>query len=168
MQGMQNLPKQLPDDIESLKALVAEQAAQNEQLSAKILSLQEQLNLALARRYAASSEKISPDQIHLFDEAEQDADPALVNDELAGEVPIPAHQRKKRGRKPLPEALPRVEVIHEISVDELHCIQMDETRVQVLKEPDKKAQSKSCLWLQRKRKTTDVVDLFWVNGRSEG
>ena len=42
-------------------------------LGAKVLSLQEQLNLALARRYAASSEKLSPDQIYLFDEAEADA-----------------------------------------------------------------------------------------------
>lgn len=33
----------------------------------------QQLNLALARRYAASSEKLIPDQIRLFDEAEQDS-----------------------------------------------------------------------------------------------
>ena len=71
---MPNLPNQLPSDIDSLKALVAAQAALNEQLlaakkvsdqenvrlGAKVLSLQEQLNLALAMRYAASSEKLSP------------------------------------------------------------------------------------------------------------
>ena len=57
----------LPDDIEELKSLVANQQVRNEKLSsenqrykAQVLTLQEQLNLALARRYAASSEKISP------------------------------------------------------------------------------------------------------------
>jgi transposase len=32
---------------------------------------------------------------------------------------------------------------------EYDIIQMDETPVQVLKEPDKRAQSKSYIWLQR-------------------
>jgi hypothetical protein len=67
----------LPNDINALKSLVADQVVRNEQLqadkqavvqkneqlTARVLTLQEQLNLALARRYAASSEKLSPDQI---------------------------------------------------------------------------------------------------------
>ena len=59
---MSNLPDHLPDDVDALKALLVKQAAHNTQLKAQVLSLTEQLNLALARRYAASSEKISPDQ----------------------------------------------------------------------------------------------------------
>ena len=122
-------PNQLPDDINALKALVAEQAAQNAELahenariSAKVLSLQEQLNLALARRYAASSEKLSPDQIYLFDEAEADALPDTDDEaEVDETVEVPAHTRKKRGRKPLPDSLPRVEVIHEIPEEQRHC-----------------------------------------------
>ena len=62
--------EQLPDDIDALKSLVAEHVVRNEQLQSKVHLLQEQLNLALARRYAASSEKLSPDQVSLFDEAE--------------------------------------------------------------------------------------------------
>lgn len=123
-------PNQLPDDITALKALVAEQAAQNAelvqenaQISAKVLSLQEQLNLALARRYAASSEKISPDQIRLFDEAETEAAGETGIDTEVEEdmVAVPAHTRKKRGRKPLPESLPRVDVVHEIDAEQRHC-----------------------------------------------
>ena len=56
-------PNQLPDDIDALKALFADQVARNEQLTTEnqqyktqVLTLKEQLNLALARRYAASSE----------------------------------------------------------------------------------------------------------------
>ena len=52
-------PNQLPDDIDALKSLVADQAkkldhftVRNEQLQSKVILLQEQLNIALAKRYA--------------------------------------------------------------------------------------------------------------------
>ena len=115
---------QLPDDIDVLKSLVADQVVRNEQLTTEnqryktqVLTLTEQLNLALARRYAASSEKLSPDQIHLFDEAETQA-AAPTEDET---VTVPEHTRRKRGRRKLPEALPRVEVIHELADNERVC-----------------------------------------------
>jgi transposase len=115
---------QLPDDVDALKSLVADQLARNEQLTtenqrykAQVLTLTEQLNLALARRYAASSEKLSPDQIRLFDEAETQA-AAPAEDET---IRVPAHTRRKRSRKPLPETLPRIEVIHDLPDHERIC-----------------------------------------------
>ncbi len=135
----------LPDDIESLKALVLEQAGQlqdvtehvaqltadNARYQARILTLTEQLNLALARRYAARSEKISPDQLPLFDEAEVEAADADIDlqeqdgDAEAGAgadtVEIASHTRNRRGRKPLPESLPRVEVVHDLPEAERVC-----------------------------------------------
>jgi len=110
---------QLPDDVDALKSLVADQAVRNEQLQSKVVILQEQLNLALARRYAASSEKLAPDQIRLFDEAEVAAQAAAFTEDET--VTVPAHTRRKRGRKKLPDALPRVEVIHELSDSERYC-----------------------------------------------
>ena len=124
---------QLPDDIDALKSLVADQLVRNEQLqadkqevvqkneqlTARVLTLQEQLNLALARRYAASSEKLAPDQIRLFDEAEVETQVAAPAEDEA--VTVPEHTRRKRGRKKLPEALPRVKVIHELPNDERVC-----------------------------------------------
>ena len=116
---------QLPDDIDALKSLVAEQVARNEQLSTEnqryktqVLTLQEQLNLALAKRYAASSEKISPDQVCMFNEAEAAVESAPDADD---EIIVPAHTRKKRGRKPLPDNLPRVDVVHELPESKRHC-----------------------------------------------
>jgi len=123
---------ELPNDVDALKALVAEQAtkldgfysdkeqlvARNEQLESKVILLQEQLNLALAKRYAASSEKISPDQVCLFDEPEVEIPAADDTDDV---IVVPAHTRKKRGRKPLPDNLPRIDVIHELPEDERHC-----------------------------------------------
>jgi len=124
MQVMEKASDQLPDDVDLLKSMVADQLALNQQLTtqnqrykAQVLTLQEQLNLALARRYAASSEKISPDQYRLFDEAETDAGVETEDDEVI----VPKHTRKKRGRKKLPDTLPRVDVIHELSGDDLIC-----------------------------------------------
>jgi transposase len=121
---MEKALNQLPDDVDLLKSLVADQLARNEQLSAQnqrykaqVLSLQEQLNLALARRYAASSEKLSPDQYRLFDEAEADTETKPPEDDIT----VPAHTRKKGGRRKLPKTLPRVEVVHELSGEELIC-----------------------------------------------
>jgi len=115
---------QLPDDVDALKSLVADQLARNAQLTtenqhykAQVLTLTEQLNLALARRYAASSEKLSSDQTRLFDEAEMQA-AAPAEDET---VTVPAHARRKRGRKILPAALPHLEVIHELPEAERIC-----------------------------------------------
>jgi len=109
---------QLPDDIDALKSLVADQAVRNEQLQSRVILLQEQLNLALAKRYAASSEKISPDQVCMFNEAETAVESAPDTDD---EILVPAHKRKKRGRKPLPDNLPRVDVIHDLPESERHC-----------------------------------------------
>jgi transposase len=128
---MEKALDQLPDDVDLLKSLLADQAlkldesetqkqrllARNQQLESRVLTLQEQLNLALARRYAASSEKISPDQYRLFDEAETDT-PAEPSED---EITVPAHTRKKGGRRKLPKTLPRVEVIYELSAEERIC-----------------------------------------------
>jgi transposase len=110
---------QLPNDIHALKSLIADQAVRNEQLQSKVILLQEQLNLALAKRYAASSEKISPDQVCMFNEAEVAVEPAPVADDDL--ITVPAHTRKKRGRKPLPDHLVRVDVVHEIPESERRC-----------------------------------------------
>ena len=118
--------EQLPDDVDALKSLLVEQArqhdevvARNGQLESRVVILTEQLNLALARRYAASSEKIAPDQIRLFDEAEVEArSAASFEDET---VTVPEHSRRKRGRRKLPDALPRIDILHELPDDERTC-----------------------------------------------
>lgn len=123
----------LPKDVAALQSQVAEQLAQNEKLQAEkatadkknahlqaqVTTLQEQLNLALARRYAASSEKISPDQLHFFSEAEEDAEAAELSAEET--ITVPVHKRKKRGRKKLPDSLPRVKVVHDLTEEERYC-----------------------------------------------
>ncbi len=126
---MSNALPPLPDDIDALKALVAEQRVRNTQLEAQVLTLQEQLNLALARRYAASSEKISPNQLRLFDEAEVATEP--TEDISSESITLEAHTRKKRGRKALPVTLPRVEFVYELDDDARICPHDGQTLVEI-------------------------------------
>ena len=118
----------LPNDIEALKAVIAlrdeaitERDATIERLTRRAELLQEQLNLAIAKRYSARSEKGPSPQMGLFDEAEVEAE----REALAAEEPptvesaVAGHVRKARGyRKPLPAALPRIDIIHELPEDE--------------------------------------------------
>ena len=117
---MQSVLDQLPDDVHALKELVRNQAARNEQLSTQVVLLQEQLNIALAKRFASRSEQISADQIRLFDEAESTTDVVDVLD-AEDSVTVSSHRRKTGGRKPLPERLPRIEIIHELPESERRC-----------------------------------------------
>ena len=111
----------LPNDIEALKAVIALRDATIEHWMRRAELLQEQLNLAIARRYAARSEKSHPGQAQLFDEAECAACVPEIPDgmaEAAGDESLetvsPAHPRQKSGRRPLPAALPRVDIVHEL------------------------------------------------------
>jgi len=118
---------QLPDDIESLKALLIERNSHIDQLEIRNTLLQEQLNLAIARRYAASSEKISPDQFRLFDEAENDTETSeseyetALNENVNATVVAEHTRKKKTGRKPLPETLVRVNKTYELNEQDRIC-----------------------------------------------
>lgn len=106
----------LPDDIAALKALVQSK-------DQKIAALEEELRLALHKRFAASSEKASPDQFNLFNEAEQIEAEAAAATPIADEptTTVPEHERKTRGRKPLPDHLPRTRIEHDIPEADKTC-----------------------------------------------
>ncbi|MCK5100593.1 MAG: IS66 family transposase zinc-finger binding domain-containing protein, partial [Desulfobacteraceae bacterium] len=79
--------------------------------------LQEQVKSLRDRLFGRKTEKAIKDdgQLSLFDipEPVMPAEPQKVT--------IAEHSRKKRGRKPLPERLPRVEVVHELTEQERQC-----------------------------------------------
>jgi transposase len=105
----------LPDDSDALKRLLVAQATHYE---AEIEQLREQLKLLLAKRYGPSSEKLSPDQLGLFNEAEAATAP---EQKPAESIPVAAHERKRGGRKPLPGYLERVRIEHDLPEDEKTC-----------------------------------------------
>ena len=122
---MSSVLDQLPDDVDALKTFIVNQAttldgmtARNEQLQSQVVILQEQLNIALAKRFASRSEQLSPDQIRLFDEAESTSSAEATPEETVAVAP---YQRKRGGRKSLPERLPRIEVVHELPELDRRC-----------------------------------------------
>jgi transposase len=110
---METAAQTLPEDVEALKSLVHELYAENARL-------QEQLNILIAKRFGPSSEKVSPDQLGLFNEAEQAVESA-DNEQPPETTPVAAHERKRAGRQALPEHLPRVEVLHDLPAEQKQC-----------------------------------------------
>lgn len=117
-------PADLPDDIDSLKALVGELQGRLEHEVSKrdqeIALLRERLNRMLAQRFGASSERTSDAQLGLFNEAEFEAErdePALEDDTQA----VEAHTRRRGKRKPLDATWPRVDIEHDLDEADKVC-----------------------------------------------
>jgi transposase len=88
-------------------------------LHSEISILQEELKLALLRKYGNSSEKSDEKQPLLFDESAEELEDAP---ELSEEtVEVKSHTKKKPGRKPLSPEIPREEIIHDILEEEKTC-----------------------------------------------
>ena len=83
--------------------------------------LKEQIRLLVTQKYAKKSEKRGfgdlPGQLNFFEGPEDQPD----NEKAPEKITIPEHTRKKTGRKPLPESLPREEVIHDIPEAQKQC-----------------------------------------------
>lgn len=116
----------MPDEVTSLQELVRELTTQLTESEKQNGYLREQLNLLLAKRYGSSSEKHPSPQRELFNEAEAEANLAekeesALQEECADSTKVSSHTRKKRGRKPLPDYLPRIRIEHDLSTDEKQC-----------------------------------------------
>jgi len=96
---------------------------QEEKYQSQIDYLEEQLRLLRNELFGRKSEKPpreDHDQIPLFNKQPEVSDDTATETE-EDTVVIPSHSRRKRGRKPLPEHLPRVDVIHDLNDDEKMC-----------------------------------------------
>ena len=85
----------------------------------EIRLLKEQIKVLTAKLYGRKSEKrpLDDKQLLLFEEFE---DQTVITDD-DDTVLVPSHKRTKRGRKPLPENLPRIEIIHDIPEEDKLC-----------------------------------------------
>ncbi|MDX0179158.1 transposase, partial [Sinorhizobium meliloti] len=107
-------------------AEIAALKAEKEALSARVVKLEEELELARLHRFAPKSEKHVD---RLFDEAEQVAnedeasgeDGEVVDLPETGFATIEKPEGKKRGRKPLPEHLPRDRVEYDLADGQKAC-----------------------------------------------
>lgn len=98
------------DNLDEVKEIALNLFDENRILQEQIKNLQDKL-------FGRKSEKTVKDdgQLSLFDIPEPDVIP-----EAPESVTIAEHTRKK-GRKPLPDNLPRIEVIHDLSDEEKQC-----------------------------------------------
>ena len=116
---------ELPSSVDALRDIVHRMQTQldkNEStISAqaeRIAFLEEWKRLMDSQRFGSRSEGLAVDQYSLFNEAEVEASEV---EEIEDEVAVPAHTRKKRGRRPLPDFLPVQEVLHDLSDEEKIC-----------------------------------------------
>jgi len=115
---LQNLPDN--ESISKQQALLLLHQ-QGERYQSQIDYLEEQLRLLKNELFGRKSEKPTRedrDQLRLFNDS---ADAAVAEPDTAKQISVAPHKRKKRGRKPLPEHLPRVDVIHDLDESDKVC-----------------------------------------------
>ena len=106
----------LPDEVDSLKAIIAHEratkAAALSERDAEIERLRAQVRVLLAERFGPKAERVataaSP-QLGLFNEAEVE-DEEEVDEAVTAVAP---HTRRRGHRQALPAHLPREEVVHD-------------------------------------------------------
>ena len=129
--------KELPSDVSTLQGLVAEQVLHRLQQQEEIITQRDQelaklraqndrliemIRLLRHHRFGKSSEKVPAEekQLGIFNEAELEASAAKEEEEPT--VEIKSYRRRgKPKRKPLPDDLPREEVIVELPVEKRFC-----------------------------------------------
>ncbi len=108
----------LPDNPVQLKQMLVDFQDHYDKETGILL---EQISILRAQLFGRKSEKIQhedgPQPLPLFDMPE----PVDNKEEEQEEIIVPAHTRKKSGRKALPEDLPRIERIHDIADADKIC-----------------------------------------------
>jgi transposase len=99
---------------EELLAIISQQSQQ-------IDALTEIVRILRHRQFGNKSEKIPPEQLGIFNEAELPVNVEVI-EQAETEIQIAAHTRTKTvGRKPLPDNLPREQRIHDLPENEKVC-----------------------------------------------
>jgi transposase len=104
----------LTENIQNKDSQINSQAKQIQVLEEYILAQKH-------RQFSIKSEKFTPDQISLFDEAQLPKNPEKIVF-AEEEIQVASYTRKKNcGRKALPKELPRVQHIYDLNEDEKSC-----------------------------------------------
>ena len=120
----------LPDDPTILKNMLAELSLKYEEEQSRYRELEDRFKILHKLHFGKKSEKITQEdtnQMVLFNEAEDGAYVSEEPDENTEKqssdniTEVKGHSRKKPGRKPLPDNLPREERIYDLSDEEKKC-----------------------------------------------
>jgi transposase len=126
-------PLQLHAEVIRLRNCVVAMQQRLAERDQQIKHLLEKILLLTRQRFGPSSDRISPDQLGLFNEAELEADIAALELQVAPliEPPAPTPEaappapKAKPVRKPLPEHLPRVERIIDLTAEDKQALGAD-------------------------------------------
>jgi transposase len=123
--------RELPSDVEALRALLVKQHAEREHLLARIAQLESENRLLRRQEFAPSSERrphsditLAPDQMHLlFPELVEAAERVADEKKVQGAVEIRSDGQSKtpRRRKHFPAHLPVMRTTFELSADQRRC-----------------------------------------------
>jgi transposase len=112
------------EEIENLKKILIEKDLRIADLLESNRLLSETISLFKLRQFGRKAEKIDPNQLVLFNEAEVTATQAEATDEPEDEgtpILVPAHTRRRGKRAPLPKILPRERIEHDLTSEEKKC-----------------------------------------------
>jgi len=112
---------QLPNTVEALQSLVIDFAELRQNYETEISLLKEEISILKHRLFGRKSEKlpVGTGQLLLFNEAE--AEKAANSGASQEKIAVPGHERRRGCRKPLPENLPRVEALHDLTDEQKQC-----------------------------------------------
>jgi transposase len=112
----------LPNNVTLCHELIRQQADSLEKAQRRIEQLEQAMDVLLRQRYGPRSERLDPNQMRLFTEEGDESLPLAPDPGVVPEIPEkPKRTWKRRGRQSLPEHLPRVPVIIELSEHERAC-----------------------------------------------
>jgi transposase len=131
--GVSDGADQLPDDPVLLKQMIVQikrEAA--EQLEAERQRHKAEIDAILRRFYGPRSEKFDPTELLLFGVAVADqipVDEKVVEAESGQKLVTRRINHHKYGRRKLPDHLPRIEIVHDLSDEQKKCPCCGEARV---------------------------------------
>ena len=114
--------QQLQEKISILEIEIDDKNNILEEKNHYILQLEDALRQQRQKTFGTSSEKISVDQLGLFNEAEAIAEEAQDEEDTVDDsVTVQSHTRHKKPRVSIPADLPREDIIHDLPDDEKIC-----------------------------------------------
>ena len=119
--ALRTLVIQRSAEIQAREAELRERDAELEARDAEIAQLREYVRLLRYQRFGRKSEQVPAEQLSIFNEAEREGAEAASRAPAQDEIQVPAHTRKKGGRRPLPDSLPLIEVLHDLAEEEKVC-----------------------------------------------
>ena len=119
---MNNAEVGLPNDVALCHELIRQQADSLDKAQRRIEQLEHAMDVLLRQRYGPRSERLDPNQLRLFTDEGDESLPSALDPDVVPEISgKPKRTWKRRGRQTLPEHLPRVPVVIELSEQERAC-----------------------------------------------